>query len=59
MRVTLSELDSSDARRAEQPRTSDPERFVLAVGATIEPAGSDGGDLSRSNPATSSWLAKY
>lgn len=60
MRAELKSLDSADAPEGlasfEPPI---PDRFSLSVGATIGPAGGEGGDLFYFNVVTTAWLAEH
>lgn len=58
VRAELKSLDSAEAPEglaSFQP--AEPERFALAVGATIGPAGGEGGDLFYFHVVTAGWLA--
>jgi hypothetical protein len=58
MRAELKSLDSADAPQglaSFQP--ADPSSFALTVGATIGPAGGEGGDLFYFHIVTAAWLA--
>jgi immunity protein 8 of polymorphic toxin system len=58
VRAELRSLDCADATEGlETFQPPDPERFRLAIGAVIGPAGEPGGDLFYFDVTTGSWLA--
>ena len=60
MRAELRTLDSADAPGGLATFVpTDPERFAIAVGATIGPPGAEGGDLFYFNVVTAGWLAEH
>ena len=60
MRAELRTLDSADAPEGLAAfAPPDPERFAIAVGATIGPPGAEGGDLFYFNVVTAAWLAEH
>src|SRR5438874_13610459 len=60
MRAELRTLDSADAPEGLSSfAPSDPERFSIAIAATVGPAGGEGGDLFYFNVVTAAWLADH
>jgi len=60
MRAELRTLDSADAPEGLSSfAPGDPERFSVAVAATVGPAGGEGGELFYFNVVTSAWLVEH
>jgi hypothetical protein len=60
MRAELRGLDSADVPEGLSSfAPPDPERFSIAIAATVGPVGGEGGEIFYFNVVTAAWLAEH